>query len=137
MAGLDYRPRYTPVVRALLDLRSASIRTIARHAGLTHSAASQTVAQMMRAGLLRVKQGDDARERIVSLSPRATAMIPSLRRLWATTNEAARELEAELRFPLSQLVQDAIDALERRPFAERLEYAAGAAHIDAVVKAPV
>ena len=44
--GLDYRPRYTPVVAALLDLGPSSIQDIARAAGITHSAASQTVAQM-------------------------------------------------------------------------------------------
>ena len=53
--GLDYRPRYTPVVAALLDLGPSSIQDIARAAGITHSAASQTVAQMaeVRAGLAK------------------------------------------------------------------------------------
>jgi DNA-binding transcriptional ArsR family regulator len=120
-AGLDYRPRYTPVVRALLELRSASIRAIARHAGLTHSAASQTVALMMKAGLVRAHVGEDGRERVVSLSPRALRMVPGLKRLWATTNAAARELDGELAMPLSSLVQDAIRALEKRPFVERIE----------------
>jgi len=123
-SGLDYRPRFTPVVRALLELRSASIRVIARHAGLTHSAASQTVALMTRAGLVRSHAGDDGRERVVSLSPRAVGMVPELKRLWATTNAAASELDSELTMPLSSLVQEAIRALENRPFGERIEHLA-------------
>jgi DNA-binding MarR family transcriptional regulator len=123
-SGLDYRPRYTPVVRALLELRSASIRVIARHAGLTHSAASQTVALMTRAGLVRSQVGDDNRERVISLSPRAVGMVPELKRLWATTNAAARELDSELSMPLSSLVQEAIHALEKRPFGDRLKHLA-------------
>jgi hypothetical protein len=49
-AGLDYRPRYTPVVRTLVEPGPSSIRTIATRAGTTHSAASQTVSQMTRQG---------------------------------------------------------------------------------------
>jgi DNA-binding MarR family transcriptional regulator len=120
-AGFEYRPRYTPVVRALLEMRSASIRVIAQHTGLTHSAASQTVALMTKAGLVKSHAGEDGRERVVSLSTRATGMVPELQRLWASTNGAARELDGELAMPLSSLVQEAIRALEKRPFGERIE----------------
>ena len=58
-SGLSYRPRYTPVMRALLDLGPASIRAIARHAGITHSAVSQTVAQMAKQGLIRLEPGGE------------------------------------------------------------------------------
>jgi hypothetical protein len=72
--------RQTPVVRVLLELRSASIRVIAHHAGLTHSAASQTVA-LTKAGLVRSQVGKDSRERVISLSPRAVSMVPQLNTL--------------------------------------------------------
>ena len=120
-AELDYRPRYTPVVRALLELGCASIRVIAQHAGLTHSAASQTVALMTKARLVRSQVGKDSRERVISLSPRAVGMVPELQRLWESTNAAARELDGELTMPLSAIIQEAIRALERRPFGERIE----------------
>ena len=42
----DYRPRFSPVARAIAALGPSSIRDIARAIGVTHSAASQTVAQM-------------------------------------------------------------------------------------------
>ena len=123
-AGLDYRPRYTPVVRALLEGGPASIRAISRYAGITHSAASQTVSQMEKLGLVSLGEGGDARERIVALTPAAEAMIPWLERQWAATNTAAQVLDEELSAPLSDLLQEAIAALERRPFAQRIEQAA-------------
>ena len=43
-----YRPRFSPVVRALGVLGPSSIRDLAEVTGVTHSAASQTVAQMSR-----------------------------------------------------------------------------------------
>ncbi|MGH7592666.1 MAG: MarR family winged helix-turn-helix transcriptional regulator [Gemmatimonadales bacterium] len=118
-AGLNYRPRYTPVLRAVLELDDASIRAIAGHAQLTHSAASQTVAQMVRAGLVRIRAGKDARERVARLSPRAVAMLPQLRRVWDATRTAQGRFEAELAYPLSELLQEAIAALGREPFRHR------------------
>lgn len=119
-AGLDYRPRYTPVVRALLALGDASIRTIAARAGVTHSAASQTVAQMAERGLVTLAPGRDGRERIVALTPAARAMVPALERQWAATNAAAHALDDELAHSLLAVVDQAIAALERTPFAARI-----------------
>jgi DNA-binding MarR family transcriptional regulator len=119
-AGLDYRPRYTPVMRALLALGPTSIRAISLHAGTTHSAASQTVAQMAREGLVELRPGTDARERIVALTPRARGMLPALKRQWARINVAAKRLDRELSTPLSPLLAEAIAALAREPFARRI-----------------
>jgi DNA-binding MarR family transcriptional regulator len=123
-AGLTYRPRYTPVVRALIAHGPASIRTISLHARTTHSAASQTVAQMAKDGLVHSRPGEDARERIIALTPRARRMLPALRRQWATIDEAARRLEGELSVPLSAVLAEAIEALGRVGFAERIGRAA-------------
>jgi DNA-binding MarR family transcriptional regulator len=122
-SGLAYRPRYTPVVRALLALGPSAIRALAGHAGMTHSAVSQTVSQMKRDGLVELRPGEDARERIVALTPAAQAMVPELERRWAATNAAARALDAELSVPLSRVLAETIERLQERSFAERIERA--------------
>lgn len=119
-AGLDYRPRYTPVMRVLLEQGSASIRAIAERAGVTHSAASQTVSQMAARGLVALEPGKDGRERIVALTAAAQKLVPVLERQWAATNAAAEALDAELSHPLLALVNEAIAALERAPFSARI-----------------
>lgn len=123
-SGLDYRPRYTPIVRALIDLGPSPIRDIARHASTTHSAASQTVAQMARKGLLRLEPGADARERVVRLTPKARRMLPKLQAQWAATNAAAEVLSTELPCPLHDMLIAAIRALEKQPFRERIALSA-------------
>lgn len=123
-AGLDWRPRYTPVLRALQQEGAMSIRALSRVIGITHSAVSQTVSQMQRDGLVELKPGADARERIVVLSSKAQAMIPALQRQWAATNAAADQLDAELSAPLSKIATEAIEALKLIPFGERIERAA-------------
>jgi DNA-binding MarR family transcriptional regulator len=119
-SGLDYRPRYTPIVRALIELGPASMRAISVYAGITHSAVSQTVSQMVKKELVFLKPGEDMREKIVSLTPRAESMIPALKHHWAATEMAARALEKELPMPLSSLVRETLTALDRKSFPERI-----------------
>jgi len=123
-AGLDYRPRYTPVMRVLIEAGSASIRTISQRAGITHSAVSQTVSQMVERGLVVLTAGADARERIAALTPAAHALIPALEQQWAATNAAAEALDRELSAPLSGLLREALAALARQPFSDRIAAAA-------------
>ena len=125
-AGLDWRPRYTPVLRALLDLGPASIKTLAGTIGISHSAVSQTVSQMTKDGLVALQPGADARERIVILTTRTEAMIPGLLRQWAAVNAAAEQLDTELSASLSGVVGEAIAALAQRPFGDRIRHEADA-----------
>ncbi len=47
-------------------------------------------------------------------------MLPALDAEWAATSSAAAELDAELPFPLSELVPALVAALERRPMRQRI-----------------
>jgi DNA-binding MarR family transcriptional regulator len=123
-AGLNYRPRYTPVFRALMAAGPSSIRAISLQAHISHSAASQTVSQMEKDGLVELRSGKDARERVVTLTPAAQDIIPALKRQWAATNAAAEKLDGDLSSSLSGVVREAIAALERKSFAERIQTAA-------------
>ncbi|QDE84897.1 MarR family winged helix-turn-helix transcriptional regulator [Myxococcus xanthus] len=120
-SGVDCRPRYTPIVRTLMAQGPVSIRAIAQQADVSHSAVSQTVSQMVNAGLVELQPGADARERIVALTPRARTMLPALERQWAATNAAADQLDKELSAPLSRILVEALQALERESFDTRLE----------------
>ena len=122
----EYRPRFTPVVRALVELGPLSIRSLAAATRVTHSAASQTVAAMNRQDLVSLQPGSDARKRIVHLTERSRALLPTLEAEWAATESAAAELEAELPYPLSDLVEAVLAALRERPFRQRIEESAWA-----------
>jgi hypothetical protein len=47
-------------------------------------------------------------------------MIPTLEQIWQVVADAAQELDAELVHPISLLVEEAITALDRRSFKERI-----------------
>jgi DNA-binding MarR family transcriptional regulator len=116
----DYRPRFSPVVRALVSEGRLSIRDLALRVGVTHSAASQTVAQMARAGLVALEPGSDARRRIVRLTPKAYGMLPTIQSEWAATASAIRELDEELPVPLADLLIRLVEALRRKPLRQRI-----------------
>lgn len=118
--GLDYRPRFTPILRALLNHGPASLRTLSARTGVTHSAVSQTITQMAARGWVSLEAGIDARERIADLTPFAMEQLPRLEQCWAATEAASGSLDDDLGQPLADILIRALEALERRPFAARL-----------------
>jgi DNA-binding MarR family transcriptional regulator len=119
-AGSEFRPKYYPIARVLRAEREVSLAQLARRCGVTHSAVSQTAAEMARGELVRMRPGKDARERLVSLSARGKRTCDRLEALWLAVDAAAAELDAELSAALSSVVAEALDALARRPFGGRV-----------------
>lgn len=123
-AGLAYRPRYTPVMRALLQQESATIGFIAEAAGISQPAATQTIALMIKDGLVFAKAGAvDGRQKMIQLTPKGRKLIPALTLCWQATAAAAASLEADLPYPLSQVLESAIEALSTKSFDVRIREA--------------
>jgi DNA-binding MarR family transcriptional regulator len=118
--GLDYRPRFTPILRALLNKGPATLRALSGQTGVTHSAVSQTISQMAARGWVSLEAGADARERIVTPTPFAMENLPRLQRCWTATDMASRSLDEDIGQPLADILIRALEALERRPLADRL-----------------
>lgn len=116
----DYRPRFSPVIRHLTSAGPTSIRGLAEAIGVTHSAASQTVAQLVKTGYLRLEADDDARRRIAHLTPRAEAAMQVIEAEWAATTAAIRGLDEELPVPLGAMLVQLREALARRSFGDRM-----------------
>jgi DNA-binding MarR family transcriptional regulator len=119
-AGLTYRPRYTPVMRSLMAKEPATIGFIAEAAGITQPAATQTIALMLKDELVTVEAGADARQKMIRLSECGRALVPALQRCWQATALAAQSLEADLPHSLTGVLASAIEALESKPFGERI-----------------
>jgi DNA-binding MarR family transcriptional regulator len=116
----EYRPRFSPIVRTLVADGPLSIRELAKAVGVTHSAASQTVAQLTKGGLVTLEPGEDARQRIVHLTDKTRELLPTIEAEWQATTAALAELDAELTAPLGQILGEIVAAVTRKPFRERI-----------------
>ncbi|WP_431046423.1 MarR family winged helix-turn-helix transcriptional regulator [Roseateles sp. L2-2] len=117
----SYRPRYTPVMRVLMRESESTISAIAVAAGISQPAVTQTVARMTEAGLVEVVASEtDARQRIVTLTKQGKRLAPKLEQCWAATALAAKSLEKDMKVPLGAVLEQAIEALEKRSYDERI-----------------
>jgi DNA-binding MarR family transcriptional regulator len=99
---------------------SMTIRQLATAIEVTHSAMSQTVAEMRRAGLVEAAENQDGRTRRVRLTDRARELLPFLEAEWRATEATVRQLDAEIPYPLTRVVADLQAAVTARPFRDRL-----------------
>ena len=108
-------------MRALLAQEPASITQIAALAGITQFAATQTVALMIREGLLRTEiNSSDGRQKMTRMTRYGRELLPRLGGVWTAATSAADGLDSDLPYPLSQLLNKAIEALAQEPFAARM-----------------
>ena len=116
-----YVPRYTPIMKALAEGTPRSIKWIAQQSSISHSAASQTIARMTKLGIVRSQPNRDRRSRLIRLTAKGADMLPPLQKQWRATQRAADALDRELTYPLSELLAEAIERLEAKPFRNRVE----------------
>lgn len=117
--GLNYRARYTPVLRAIRS-GAQTVTDITARTRLTQGAISQTVAQMEKDELICRHCGEDARRSVIQLTPRGTALVAQLNDHWAATFEAIEHLEEEIGYPLRRVLEYTAQALEQKGFSQRL-----------------
>ncbi|WP_324197940.1 methyltransferase domain-containing protein [Nocardia abscessus] len=120
--GMSYRPRYTPVLRAM-SLGAKTVTEITAFSNVTQGAISQTIGLMVADGLVVRVQLPDARKSGIQLTTGGRELVEQLKPHWENTFAAITELESEIGFPLRQVLGDAAAALERTGFAARLERA--------------
>jgi DNA-binding MarR family transcriptional regulator len=127
--NLNYRARYTPVLRAIAA-GAQTVTDITARTHLTQGAVSQTIALMTTDGLLARRAMDDARKSGIHLTPKGRALLKKLQPHWDVTFAAIAALEAEIGHPLRAALEATAAALEREGFAARLHAAAASAKDD-------
>jgi MarR family transcriptional regulator, organic hydroperoxide resistance regulator len=122
---LNYRPRYTPILRAL-HAGARTVTDITERTRLTQGAISQTVALLEGDGLITRRALDDGRKSALELTASGRALVEQLVRHWAATFAAIERLEADIGYPLRRVLEAAAGALEREGFADRVTAAQAA-----------
>jgi DNA-binding MarR family transcriptional regulator len=118
---VPFRPRFFPIVQILLCGVPAPVSTLARATGVSQPAATQTIGEMVRLGIVELSPGQDGRERLVGLTPAGAELAEQLHPLWLAVADAAGGLDRELAHPLSATLEATLDALARKSFRERIQ----------------
>ncbi|WP_196491542.1 MarR family winged helix-turn-helix transcriptional regulator [Erythrobacter donghaensis] len=119
--GTPFRPRFYPVVSHLLAAGSATVGELAGAAGVSQPAITQTLSEMEKLGLIDVSVADDRRVRSVALSQAGAATAGELAPMWLAIDDAADELDRELPYALSAILDAASDALRKERFLDRID----------------
>lgn len=121
--GTAVRSRFVGPLITLSRRGPLTVKELASAREVSHSAMSQTVASMAKAGLVRTEPGVDARSRVVTPTEQAEQLMPLLRAEWRSTEAVTRALDEEIAHPIMRAVEAIAAALAEKPFAERLEEA--------------
>jgi DNA-binding MarR family transcriptional regulator len=114
------RSRFAAPMIQLSRREPMTIQELATAIEVTHSAMSQTAAAMRTAGLVDSAENDNGRTRRIQLSARGRELLPFVEAEWRATEAAVRELEADIPYALTQVVEDIKAALAARSFGDRL-----------------
>jgi len=116
----DYKPKYTPVFKALIENGASTIGVITEKAGISQPAISKTVREMTQVGLIQKVKAKDARESKIELTEAGKVMVPLLQNQWQATTQAAKKLDQELPNSLFKAIEEANIALNKQSFLERI-----------------
>lgn len=116
----DLKPNWVMELIRLDRHGPMTIAELARSVGRTHSALSQKIAAMRKAGWVELSPGRDARSKKVSVTPKAERVVALLAAEWRATEASIIELEAEIAYPLSRVADDIRQALARKSFHDRI-----------------
>lgn len=98
-----------------------TIGEIVKMAKVSQPTVSQTVREMLKLNLVKRVDGNDARERKITLTDESMDMVPKLKTQWDATIKAEYDLDSELPVSLLSMVKSAIAALEKQSYRTRIE----------------
>lgn len=118
--GIGIQPAHSMVIIRLASAGPMTIRALADSLAITHSAASQKVSALRTAGCVVDSAGEDLRTKVIALTERGAELAPFLAAEWSATEAASADLERELPYALSRVVDDMREALQRSTFHDRI-----------------
>ena len=90
-AGLNFRVSYFYAMYALVKCGPLTIAEIAKLAGFSHSAVSQTIKRMSKEGLIETAKTEDGRQKLIRLTALGITTKEKLAPIWAALESAVRD----------------------------------------------
>lgn len=108
--GIDFEPKYFPVVFVLYTKPSLSIVQVAEEIGYSHPSTITLLKDLEKKGLIASKKDrQDERKRMVRLTPKGRALVGKIQPVWQTMTQALNDL-----LTTKNNLLDAVTEVERR-----------------------
>jgi DNA-binding MarR family transcriptional regulator len=108
--GIDFEPKYFPVVFVLYKKPSLSIVQVAEEIGYSHPSTITLLKDLEEKGLIASKKDkQDERKRMVHLTPKGRALVGKIQPVWQTMIQALNDL-----LTTKNNLLDAVTEVERR-----------------------
>jgi ribosomal protein S18 acetylase RimI-like enzyme/DNA-binding MarR family transcriptional regulator len=119
-AGLPFRVSYFYVIYALSAAGSMPIAKIAKLAGFSHSAVSQTIKRLTKEGLVETTATSDGRQKLVSLSRAGEDLREKLSPYWAALEASMKDTIKESGHDLMAAISGVEAAYNRTSLYDRV-----------------
>ncbi len=121
--GIDVEPNWYLVFMLLQKRGTISMVTIAEALGYAHPSIVALVKKMAEKDYVKIKKDEvDKRKQMISLSPKAIKLLPTLEQIWHSCEQAILELLAK-DLTILQYLDDIDTALKNTSFHQRFKQA--------------
>ena len=119
--GSEFRARLFPIIYALhRNHGPMTVGELTSISGFTQPATSQTISQLVKAGLVATSTGHDARERQVSLTEAGQRMVDEVQPFWRQIKQAVDGLLAEVEPDFLTALAGVEAAMDRETLFDRI-----------------
>ena len=118
--NIEFKTRYYPVFHLLSYKHNQTIKSLALHAGYSHSAMSQTIKSMSSLGYVSLEVGADARERIVKITEIGRDILDKVQDIWLKINQVNQQFINESNVNFFDALEQLESSLDNESMHQRL-----------------
>ncbi|MFH7018295.1 MarR family winged helix-turn-helix transcriptional regulator [Flavobacterium sp. FlaQc-47] len=117
--GIDFEPKWFPVIYTLHHKEVLSVVEIANEIGYTHPSTISLLKELEKQKLIRSKKDKlDERKRLLSLTPQGQELILKMKPVWDIMSSVLKEI-ADNQNNLLQAINEAENKIKHQSFLQR------------------
>ncbi|CAA9195557.1 hypothetical protein FLA105534_00722 [Flavobacterium bizetiae] len=117
--GIDFEPKWFPVVYTLYHKEVLSVVEIANEIGYTHPSTISLLKELEKQKLIRSKKDKvDERKRLILLTPKGQKLIEKMKPVWEVMSSVLKEI-ADNQNNLLQAINEAENKIMHQSFLQR------------------
>ncbi|WP_163411364.1 MarR family winged helix-turn-helix transcriptional regulator [Flavobacterium ajazii] len=117
--GIDFEPKWFPVIYTLFYKETLSVVEIANEIGYTHPSTISLLKELEKQKLIRSKKDKiDERKRLIQLTPKGRELIEQMKPVWEVMKNALTEI-TENQNNLLKAIEEAENKILHQSFLQR------------------